>query len=593
MKKIFALSLILVFSLSACKKDSGEKVNSELSQSFNNMLNDYYEEGLVLNPVNATLLGDNRYNDQLPIDISIAHREKLTSYYSGYRAKLSQFNKSELSPVDKVSYDLLAWECDINLEDLKYPTHLFPIAQINSFPLFFGQLASGSAAQPFKTVKDYENWLKRVNSFTEWCDTAIANMKIGMKTGYVLPKSLTVKVIGQMKSLSSGPVEKHLFYQPVALIPKSFSPEETKKITSDYHAMVEKQIMPEFKKLTVFLEKEYLPNSRTTTGINNIPNGEAYYAHRVKMFTTTSMTPDEIFNLGEKEVARISAEMEKVKTEVGFKGDLKSFFAELRTKKELTPFTDPKQVLEHFEKIHETMIPNLDKLFGKKPNSKFEIRQTEAFRAASASAEYNQGSIDGSRPGIFYVPIPEVKKYNILSDEDLFLHEAIPGHHYQVSLQQEDTTLPKFRKILWYSAYGEGWALYSESLGKELGLYTDPYQYLGMLSAEMHRAIRLVVDAGMHSKNWTREQAIQYSMDHEARTEEGIIAEIERYMAMPGQALSYKIGQLKIRELRTKAEQELGSKFDIKVYHNKVLKTGCVPIQILEDRINSWIKSNK
>lgn len=593
MLRSLLLSFILIFSLSGCKNDSGEKQNSEISQSFNKMLNDYYEDGLVLNPINATLMGDNRYNDQLPNDITVSHREKLKNYYSGYNEKLSQFKKEELNSVDQVSYDLLAWECNINLEDLQFPSHLMPIAQINSFPLFFGQLASGSAAQPFKTVKDYENWLKRLNAFTEWCDTAIANMKTGMNSGYVLPKALTVKIIGQMTSLSKGPVEKHLYYSPVGLIPKTFTPEETKKITADYHAMVENQIIPEFKKLAVFLEKEYLPKSRISTGINEIPNGEAYYAHRVKMFTTTNMTADEIFKIGEKEVARISAEMEKVKAEVGFKGDLKSFFAELRTKKELTHYTDPKQVLDHFEKIHETMIPNLEKLFGKKPKSKFEIRQTEAFRAASSSAEYNQGSIDGTRPGIFYVPIPDVKKYNILSDESLFLHEAIPGHHYQVSLQQEDTTLPKFRKILWYSAYGEGWALYTESLGKELGLYTDPYQYFGMLSAEMHRAIRLVADAGMHSKNWTREQAIQYSLDHEARTEEGIVSEIERYMAMPGQALSYKIGQLKIRELRTKAEQELGNKFDIREYHNKVLETGCVPIQLLEDRINFWIASKK
>src|SRR5690606_20469566 len=215
----------------------------------------------------------------------------------------------------------------------------------------------------------------------------------------------------------------------------------------------------------------------------------------------------------------------------------------------------PEEVIAHFNSIHETMKPSLAKLFDKVPKTPFEVRRTEAFREASASAEYNPGSLDGTRPGVFYVPIPNAKEYNILSDEDLFLHEAIPGHHYQISLQQENTDLPEFRKTLWYSAYGEGWAMYTESLGKELGLYTDPYQYFGMLSAEMHRAIRLVVDAGIHTKGWTREQAIQYSLDHEAEPESSVIAEIERYMAIPGQALSYKIGQLKIMALRKKAEQ--------------------------------------
>jgi uncharacterized protein (DUF885 family) len=270
-----------------------------------------------------------------------------------------------------------------------------------------------------------------------------------------------------------------------------------------------------------------------------------------------------------------------------------AFFNELRTKKELTPFTKPEQVIENFEAIHQKMKPNLEKLFSQTPKTPFEIRRTEAFREASASAEYNAGSIDGTRPGIFYVPIPNVREYNVLSDEDLFLHEAIPGHHYQISLQQENTNLAEFRKLIGYSAYAEGWALYTESLGKELGLYTDPYQYFGMLSAEMHRSIRLVVDAGMHTQGWTREQAIAYSKDHEAETEAGIIAEIERYMAIPGQALSYKIGQLKILELRAKAEKELGNKFKIAEFHHQILNSGNIPLKVLEDKIDQWIAAQK
>jgi uncharacterized protein (DUF885 family) len=305
------------------------------------------------------------------------------------------------------------------------------------------------------------------------------------------------------------------------------------------------------------------------------------------------MNADEIHTLGLSEVARIISEMEKVKKEVGFKGTIKQFFNEVRTKKELMPYSTPKEILDHFNAIHEKMKPQLEKLFGNKPKTPFIVKQTEKFREASASAEYNPGSLDGTRPGVFYVPIPDATKYNVVSDESLFLHEAIPGHHYQISLTQENKDLPDFRKTIWYSAYGEGWALYTENLGKELGLYTDPYQYFGMLGAEMHRAIRLVVDTGIHAKGWTREKAIQYSLDNEAESEDGITSEIERYMANPGQALSYKIGQLKIRELRARAKATLGDKFDIREFHHQVLETGCIPLALLENKIDKWIETIK
>jgi uncharacterized protein (DUF885 family) len=357
--------------------------------------------------------------------------------------------------------------------------------------------------------------------------------------------------------------------------------------------MVGTRIIPVFQDLASYVRDEYLPNGRTTSGINDLPEGRELYDHLIKMYTTTDMQAEEIFALGESEVARLTEEMEKVKTEVGFTGTLREFFDYVRTKPELRPFTDPQQVIDNFNAIHEKMKPQLSKLFDQVPKTEFEVRRTEAFREASASAQYNPGSKDGSRPGIFYVPIPDVEQYNVYTDEDLFLHEAIPGHHYQVSLTQENEDLPDFRRSLWYSAYGEGWALYTESLGKELGLYDDPYQYFGMLSAEMHRAIRLVVDAGMHSKGWTREEAIQYSLDHEAESEASIIAEIERYMAIPGQALSYKIGQLKIRELRARAERELGDDFDIKAFHNLVLSPGCVPLAVLERMVDDWISEQQ
>jgi uncharacterized protein (DUF885 family) len=386
---------------------------------------------------------------------------------------------------------------------------------------------------------------------------------------------------------------KHLFYSPINNFPDSFSSEEKNKLTANYTAILNDKLVPSFKALHLFLESDYLNAGLLESGISAIPQGKAYYQHAIKNYTTTNMTADEIHTLGLSEVARILSEMEKVKTEVGFKGNLKDFFNFVRKNKELMPYKTPDEILANFNAIHEKMKPQLEKLFGNKPKTAFVVKQTEKFREASASAEYNPGSLDGTRPGVFYTPIPDATKYNVFSDEALFLHEAIPGHHYQISLTQESENLPDFRKTLWYSAYGEGWALYTENLGKELGLYTDPYQYFGMLGMEMHRAIRLVVDTGIHAKGWSREKAIQYSLDNEAEGEASIISEIERYMANPGQALSYKIGQLKIRELRAKAKKQLGDKFDIREFHNQVLETGCIPLALLEAKIDHWIASNK
>lgn len=590
MKKTFLFLFALTTILQSCgKKEPVTTDNKELSET----LQHYYEERMKLFPMEATMAGDSLYNNILPNTLTDEYSEKVRSFFTKYKESLSKFKEDGLSENDKLSIALLKWECDINLEQLDFKENLMPLNQFTSLPLTIGQFASGSSAQPFKTVKDYNNWLQRLDAFNDWLITAEQRMKEGVSKGYVLPKSLTIKLIPQLKDLAETDLKNHLFYSPVKAFPESFTDAEKKDLTDKFTKILNEKLIPSFKNLYIYTNTDYLAASRTTSGISAIPDGDKYYKHLIKRYTTTNMTADEIHQLGLKEVARLSAEMEKVKTQVGFKGPLKDFFNYVRNKKELMPFTDPQQVIDNFNAIHEKMKPNLEKLFDLKPKTPFEVKRTEAFREASASAEYNQGSLDGTRPGIFYVPIPDVKKYNVYADEDLFLHEAIPGHHYQVSLQQENTSLPAFRKTIWFNAYGEGWALYTESLGKELGLYTDPYQYFGMLSAEMHRAIRLVVDTGLHTKGWTREQAIKYSMENEAEPEESIVAEIERYMAIPGQALSYKIGQLKILELRAKAEKELGSKFSIKEFHNQVLDAGCLPLTVLEDKINNWITSKK
>lgn len=591
-KHIYILSIFLL-TLVACedvkKTDTNEKAGK--TQNFATFLDSYYQKGLELNPLNATFAGDNRYNDQFPDFLSDEHQEKVKTHYRTFKNELRNYADADLSESEQLSRAILNWDCDMNLRQLSFKNDaLMPINQMWTLNLSVGQLASGSGAQPFKTLEDYNNWLKRLEGYNTWLQSAKKRMQEGIDEGYVLPKSLIKKVIPQFEVLTSKDLDTHLFYTPIKNFPDDFSDEDKKQLTTAYSTFLTEKLIPSFDEVYQFLKIDYNNAGRVNDGISAVPHGKAYYNHSIKNYTTTNMTADEIHELGLKEVARILGEMEKVKTQVGFKGDIKSFFNFVRENKELMPYTEPQQIIDNFNVIHDRMKPQIAKLFDLKPKTPFEVRRTEAFREASASAEYNQGSLDGTRPGIFYTPIPDAKTYNVFSDEALFLHEAIPGHHYQISLTQENNDLPAFRKTLWYSAYGEGWALYTESLGKELGLYTDPYQYFGMLGMEMHRAIRLVVDTGLHAKGWTREQAIEYSLNNEAESEGSIISEIERYMANPGQALSYKIGQLKIRELRAKAETTLGDKFDIREFHNQVLSTGCIPLQLLEDKINVWIQ---
>lgn len=585
MKKfiLFFIAIIACILLVNCKSEAKK-------QDFTALTKSYFDDKNALNPLSATQNGQYEYDDQLQLEMTDGYRKDQADFYEKYEIALAKIDETQLSEEEKNSYEIIKWELEVGKELLKQPTNLMPINQFEGTHLTIGQFAGGTSAQPFKTEKDYTDFLKRMDKFSVWIDSAMVYMKKGMVKGVVLPKALTEKVIPQFEGMPTAKVEDNLFYSSIKLMPSTFSDEVKKELTAKYTATINEKLVPQYKKMADFLKNEYLSASRTTSGIGSFPFGKDSYAAYVKQWTTTEMTPDEIHNLGLKEVARLNSEMEKVKTQVGFKGTLLAFFEEVRNKKELKPFKKPEEVIANFEKIYARIKPNVDKLFALQPKTKFEIRRTEAFREKTASAEYLQGTADGSRPGIFYVPIPDVANYNLYGDEDLFLHEAIPGHHFQVSLQQESKTLPDFRKFNWFGAYGEGWALYTESLGKELGLYQDPYQYFGMLGNEMHRAIRLVVDTGIHSKGWTREQAIQYSLDNEAESKASIIAEIERYMAIPGQALSYKIGQMKIMELRAKAQKKLGTKFDIKKYHEKVLESGVLPLALLEKKIDNWIE---
>lgn len=592
MRKTLVLFMPVLMLLYACGP-SEQEIAQKNQADFDSLKASYHAESFRLNPLRATSAGDNRYNDQLPNTITEAYRQQQKAFYEKYQNQLAGIDRSKLQEDDQLSYDLLTYECERGMEGLQFKDYLMPISQIRSLTLMVAQLGSGTGNQPFKTVKDYENWLSRLDGYVAWCDSAIVNMRKGMASGYVIPKALTVKVIPQLANFDHGPAEDLLYFAPIKNIPADFSEEDKTRLTAAYKDKIESSVVPANKRLRDFIEVEYLPACRESSGIDGIPGGKEYYDYLVRYFTTTDKTADEIFKLGLSEVDRISAEMEKVKEEVGFKGDLKAFLESLRTDRKLRPFKTGEDIIAYYNAIHDKMKPNLTKLFERAPKAGFEVRRIEAFRERTTAANYNAGSEDGTRPGVFYFPSPEPENYSIVGTENLFLHEAIPGHHYQIMLKIENKELPDFRRYLNYGAYTEGWALYTESLGKELGLYTDPYLYFGMLSSEMHRAIRLVVDAGMHSQGWTREQAIQFSKDHEAASEQSIISEIERYMGMPGQALSYKMGQLKILELRAKAEKELGDKFDIRKFHSQILDSGSLPLETLEKKINQWIESSK
>ena len=601
MKKVFFV-LAIISTLAGCQ-NSKKQQPAEGNKVLAGLLESYYDGRMQLYPLEATVNGDNRFNNLLPADFTDSYRAKLKDFFSKNQEAIKKISRDSLNENDMASYDIFTYEMDILLKGLSLnfmgssaggDNSFMPFDQFNGVPITLGQMGGGTGNQPFKTVADYDNWLQRATAFSAWSDSAIVYFKKGMATNYVLPKSLVIKIIPELSAMVTDSAVKSLFYGPITVMPASFSTADKARLTAAYTTLIQQQLVPAYKKLATFLQTEYLPKARATTGVNALPGGDAYYAFAVKYWTTTSKTPDEIYTTGLAEVKRIRSIMDSIKTSVHFTGDLNAFFEFMKTDKQFMPYKTPDEVLNAFRSIQAKIDPNLKKMFTRTPTTKFEIRQTEAFRAASASAEYYQGLVDGSRPGIFYVPIVDATKFNTTSGmESLFLHEAIPGHHFQMSLQMENTQLPKFRRFIWYGAYGEGYALYCESLGKELGLYTDPDQYMGALGDEIHRAIRLVVDVAMHTGKMTREAAIKYMMDNEAISEDGATAEIERYMAYPAQALSYKTGAFKIRELREKYTKQLGSKFSLAAFHNEFLKDGCMPLDIIEKKMDAWAKTQQ
>ncbi|KRA21256.1 DUF885 family protein [Lysobacter sp. Root604] len=553
----------------------------------------YWEEVLKLNPVQATFQGDNRYNDQLPDFGTAEYRKESHDFTVRWLKTVQDIGPAGLQGQDLLSYETFVRDAKSSLDSEQFPDWMMPINQMGSMASFAVQLGSGTGPQPFKTVKDYDNWLARGNKLPVLFDTAIDNMRQGMKAGVVQPKALMIKVIPQLDALIKDKPEETLFWGPITNLPKDFSDADKQRLTAAYREMIASRLLPAYKKLRTFINDEYLPATRDSVGIDKLPNGQAWYAFNARQRTTTNLSPAQIHQIGLDEVARIHGEIRKVMTQVGFKGSLQDFFKFMQTDPRFS-FKSEDALLAHYRALEAKINQKIPQQFSLVPKAPFEIRAVEPFRAQSAAGgEYRSPSEDGSRPGVFYVNTYDLPTRKTWDAEDLYLHEAIPGHHFQLALQQELTGIPAFRRFGGETAFIEGWGLYAESLGKDLGVYTDPYDYFGYLQNELWRAIRLVTDTGLHSKGWTREQVIKYMLDNSAESETQSTAEAERYIAWPGQALAYKIGELKIQELRRKAEKELGPKFDVREFHAEVLKDGSVALDVLEQKIDRWIASKK
>ena len=592
-----SLRVLRVLSLSACISwlliagSCWAASADQASKPLASIAERYFEDRLQLDPLEGTATtGEARFEGELTITIAPAHLAKVRKLSQRVLQELKSLNEQKLSPADRMTYAVLKRQLQEQLDGDKFLSELLPIDQYGGLPVSLAQFGTGQDIQPLKTVKNYENYLKRLNKLPVWIDQAITNMREGIKRGVVQPTPLIVSGLPAIKALTEADVEKSVFYLAIKSMPSTFSKAEQARLTAAYTQSIKSRLLPAAIKLYAFLEQEYLPKTRASAGVSAIPDGAAWYKYLVRFHTTTGMTPEEIHALGLKEVARIRGEMAKIQAGYKFEGSLTDFLKWHDNEAQFRPFKTDQDVLDAYGVLNKTIAAKLPQLFGRAPKAPLEIRAEPELTRATASDHYSGPAADGSRPGVFYTVIEDPAKYRNTGMTTLFLHEGQPGHHYHTALQQE-LPLPKFRKFGWITAYGEGWALYAETLGREMGLYDDPNQYLGHLKDELLRAVRLVTDTGLHSKNWTREQTMQYMMDNEGVIESEARRATERYMAWPGQALAYKIGALKIQALRARAAEKLGAKFSLSNYHDLVLSDGVLPLSVLEAKVDAWIAS--
>jgi uncharacterized protein (DUF885 family) len=561
------------------------------SQELRQVFEGYFEAYLQLFPTFATSIGDHRFDDQFEISISEEHLAKQRELYLKSLGELAGIKTAKLEADDRLNYAVLKYSLTLRLDGLKFNRHLLPVRQLGSTPVEFPLLGSGRGEQPFKTSADYDNFLKRIEKFQDWINVAIENMRLGTGQGIVQPRVVMERTLPQLEAMIVTDPQRSIFFQPILQMPASFENAEKNRLTAAYTQAIQQEIVPTYQKLHSFIQDDYLPKTRATVGMSDLPNGNEWYDYLVKRQTTTELTPEEIFQLGMEEVQRIKKEMERMRSENGFQGNLQEFSRYL-VKNAPVGFADRDDLIKGYEALREKVTLQLPRLFGRLPKAPLEIRTIEEFREQSAPSQYWPATPDGSRPGIFYVNASGIDVNPRRASESLFLHEAVPGHHLQLSLQREQTSLPRFRRFGDYTAFVEGWALYAESLGPQLGLYTEPSQYFSRLNSELFRAVRLVVDVGLHRKHWSRDQAMKFMIENTGGSESGASLEIDRYIALPGQALAYKIGQLKISAVRSKAEKTLGPKFDIRAFHDEILKDGAMPLGLLEPKMDAWIANH-
>ncbi|WP_342808088.1 DUF885 domain-containing protein [Alteromonas sp. M12] len=565
------------------------------SKKIQELTENYFNESMAFNPIYSTFVGETKYNDQFDEPLTEAVFAKRLAFEKKYLAAVNTIDSSKLSGQDLLSYEVFKRDLEVGIREFELPEHLMPISQFGGVHSYFAMLGSGSSAQPFNTAQDYRNFMKRSVGFSAYMDSVITTMQEGIKKGVVHPKPIIEKLIPQLSAHVVDDVSKSVFYGPVAALEdnENISEDEKAKLKSEYIAVIKQVIIPAYAKVAKFVAGEYLQNGRDTVGLSALPNGKKWYEYRIETNTTLPLTAEEIHEFGKQEVARILSEMIKVKETVGFEGDLPAFFEFLRTDDQF--YFDSKQgIIDGYTEVKEKINERLPLLFEVFPKADYVVKPVEAYREASeAGASYMPPAPDGSRPGIFYINTRDLKGQPKFSLETLSIHEAAPGHHFQIAIQQEVESLPKFRKFGGYTVFAEGWALYAESLGKELGLFTDPYMWYGRLSDEQLRAMRLVVDTGLHAFGWTREEAIAYMLANSSMAKSDVVAEVERYISIGGQALAYKIGQRHIRMLRNKASAALGDKFDVRKFHTQVLIDGALPMPILEAKIDRWIESQK
>jgi len=555
------------------------------------------EAQLKRNPIFGIFRGDLRYADQFGDYITDAYYAGELAAAESDLAALRAINRASLDATDQLAYDVFEYATLDTLKGLQPGildfTKVRPINHFSGFHTFYPTFSSGAGGAPFKTVTDYDNALKRHAGYVVLLDRSIDRFKQGEAAGVFETKMTIKNVIEQLDTQLKQPVEDSPFYGPVKKFPADFSDAEKARLTAAFKASIANDIYPAMKQLRDYLATSYLPKARDGYGLMYMKGGDRIYRYLVQSTTTLPLTPEEIHETGLREVTRITAEMEKVKQEVGFKGTLPEFFEYLRTSPKYKLPTR-EALTQGYYAIGKAVDVKLPTYFSTIPKAKLEIRPYEPFREKfEAGGSYEQGTPDGSRPGIFYFNAYDLPSRTTPGMTTLYLHEGSPGHHFQISLAQENTALPPFMRFGGNTAYVEGWALYAETLGYDMGFYNDPIQRFGTLSDEMLRAMRLVVDTGIHSKGWTRQQAIDYMMAHSDMGKTDATSEVERYIAIPSQALAYKTGAMTIQKLRRKAEAELGDKFNIREFHAEVLMTGSLPLAILEQKIDRWIAAKK